>query len=233
MFSSIYSFSQIFKTKLKYDFLKFSCVEEHFTFSANDKSLLNPNTLTADTHRYRKNSNLNPFDFKSNEYELICEEKSPMRLRSDKHIGQNTQNSNKTIIINNKINNFHYNLNINNTNNYNYYNNNQNETYTRSKRNRFNSFEELLNFFPDLRESFTNLNNNYRNFVDEKEYENNFECAFKNVKNDLDCDNDLIEEMLILTRGEEKPSRKQTRSYNLKNEMLYSDEEMLINFEKD
>jgi len=177
---------------------------------------------------------LNPFDFKSNEYEFICEEKSPMRLRSDnKHTSHNTQNSNKTIIINNKINNFHYNLNINNTNNYNYYNNNQNETYTRSKRNRFNSFEELLNFFPDLRESFTNFNNNFRNFVDEKEYENNFECAFKNVKHDLDSDKDLIEEMLILTRGEDKPSRKQTRNYNLKSEMLYSDEEMLINFEKD
>jgi hypothetical protein len=155
-----------------------------------------------------------------------------MRLRSDKHNSHNSQNSNKTIIINNKINNFHYNLNINNTNNYTYINNNQNETFTRSKRNRFNSFEELLNLFPDLRESFTNFNNNIKNFIDEKEYEYNFEYAFKNVKNDFDCDKDLIEEMLIITRGEDRPSRKQTRNYNLKNEVL-SDDEMLINFEKE
>jgi hypothetical protein len=207
-------------------------VEEHFTFNTNDQSILNSNTLLNESHNYRKNSNFNPFEFKANEYEFSFDDKSSTKIKSDKHHGYNTQNSNKTIIINNKINNFHYNLNINNTNNYNYFNHTQNETFTRSKRNRFNSFEELLNFFPDLRESFTTINHNFRNLMDEKEYENNFEYAFKNVKNDFDCDKDLIEDILILTKGEDRPSRKQTLNLKIKNEIIY-DEEMMINFEKE
>lgn len=208
----------------------YSCVEEHFTFNTNDQTLLNSNNLHTDSHSHRKNSNFNPFDFKANEYEFSYDDRSSIKLKTDKYSGHNTQSNNKTIIINNKINNFHYNLNINNTNNYNYFT--PNETFTRSKRNRFNSFEELLNFFPDLRESFTTINHNFKSFMDEKEYENNFEYAFKNVKNDFDCDKDLIEDMLIITRGEDKPSRKQTLNFKFKNEII-SDDEMLINFEKD
>ena len=68
--------------------------------------------------------------------------------------------------------------------------------------------------------------------MDEKEYENNFEFAFKTVKNDFDCDKDLIEDMLIITRGEDKPSRKHTHNYKIKNEII-SDDEMMINFEKE
>ena len=208
--------------------LLFSCVEEHFTFNTNDQSMLNTNTLHNNTIR-RKNSNFNPFDFKQNDCESNIDEKISHKIKSDRHTGHNSQSSNKTIIINNKINNFHYNLNINNPNSYNYFT--PNETFTRSKRNRFNSFEELLNFFPDLRENFTNMNNNFRNLCDEKEYENNFYCAFKNVKNDFDCEKDLFEEMLIV-RGEERPSRKQTGSFKLKND-IFSEEEMMINFGKD
>jgi hypothetical protein len=79
-----------------------------------------------------------------------------------------------TIIINNNINNYHYNLNI--------------ENFVNKKRR--NSFEELFNLFPDFKEGST-----MKRHFDEKDYEDNFDFAFKNVKNDFENDKDIFEEM--------------------------------------
>jgi hypothetical protein len=109
---------------------------------------------------------------------------------------ENTNNNSHTIIINNNINNYHYNLNI-----YNY--NNTNENYTSKKRNRLNSFEGLFNLFPDLaKDNFSN-NLNFRKAFDEKDYVDNFECAFKETKKDFDCEKDILEEIVMLSNSED------------------------------
>jgi hypothetical protein len=124
------------------------------------------------------------------------ENKNENKKPSNKSKGEKNQNIN-TIIINNNINTYNYNVNINN------YSNNNNETTKNEntflkKRHRFNSFEGIFNMYPELKEY--NTTSHFKKGIDEIEYANNFNCTFKNVKNDFDVDN--IEEMIMLSQSE-------------------------------
>lgn len=133
-----------------------------------------------------------------------------------------------TIIINNNINNYHYNININNTT--------PNEYYTSKKRNRWNSFEGLFNLFPDLAKDNLFSNLNFRKAFDEKDYINNFECAFKETKKDFDCEKDILDEIVMLSNSEESNNsfnrrKLEKNSFDFDIRPFYED--VKINFDKE
>ena len=94
---------------------------------------------------------------------------------------EKSQNIN-TIIINNNINT--YNVNINNFSNC-----NDKVDSMLKKRNRFSSYEGEYGFC------------NFKKF-DEKEYIDNFNCTFKNIKNDFEIEKEL-EEFIMVTHSED------------------------------
>ena len=162
--------------------------------------------------------------------ETVKENCSFNKFKCKSEFPGNTNGSNPhTIIINNNINNYHYNININNYNN-------PNEYYTSKKRNRWNSFEGLFNLFPDLAKDnlFTNLN--LRKAFDEKDYINNFECAFKETKKDFDCEKDILDEIVMLSNSEESNNsfnrrKSEKNSFDIDIRPFY--EEAKLNFDKE
>ena len=133
-----------------------------------------------------------------------------------------------TIIINNNINNYHYNLNINN------FNNHICDNYTSKKRNRWNSFEGLFNLFPDLGKDGFNNNLNFRKAFDEKDYIDNFEFAFKETKNDFDCEKDILQEIVMLSNSDDSFNKNKRKSdkNNFDLAVPYF-EEIKMNYNKD
>jgi hypothetical protein len=143
-----------------------------------------------------------------------------------KNKAENSFHNNTTIIINNNINNYHYNLNINNNT----------ETYSNKKRNRMNSFEGLFNLFPDLGRDIFSNNLNFRKNFDEKDYMNNFEYAFKETKNDFDCDKDILQEIVMLSNTVDSSNRQIKKKYDKNNfEIAISPffEDINLNFDKE
>jgi hypothetical protein len=123
-----------------------------------------------------------------------------------------------TIIINNNINNYHYNLNFNNFN----------ENCLSKKRRRLSSFDNFLNLFSEGRDAF---NSTLKKTFDEKEYEDNFEFAFKNIKHDFDCEKDILDDIVILT-GEDSSSNSRTTS-SRNGSFIPIFEEMMTKFDKE
>ncbi len=99
---------------------------------------------------------------------------------TDKKKNKDKPQSVNTIIINNHINNYNYNVSIKNI-----YNNEKEKCLNR-KRNRVNSFEGLLNLFPDLGKECAGSCFYPKKSCDETDYMDYFNCTFKNSKNDFD-----------------------------------------------
>lgn len=128
------------------------------------------------------------------------EEPQQPKKKQKQEKGGNVNTCN-TIIINNNINTYNYNVSINNyTNCTETKENHKNESMLR-KRNRMNSFEGLLNLFPELsRECGFNTSINHHNLkkaFDESEYVDNFNFTFKNSKTDFEVGKDLEDLMML------------------------------------
>jgi hypothetical protein len=118
-----------------------------------------------------------------------------------------------TIIINNNINTYNYNVSINNyTNCTEAKDTNKNETLLR-KRNRMNSFEGLLNLFPGLTQEcgFNSAfyQQNLKKVFDETECINDFNCTFKNFKTDFEVEKDMEDIMMLTYSDKISPSLNQ------------------------
>lgn len=107
-----------------------------------------------------------------------------------------------TIIINNNINTFNYNLNFKEKKDF------------FKKRNRYNSsFDGIFNLFPNIDKDLGNFGNMQRKNCDDADYVNNFNCTFKdnifsNVKNDFEDENDLEDLIMISNTPSNYQSRK-------------------------
>jgi hypothetical protein len=92
-----------------------------------------------------------------------------------------------TIIINNHINNFNYNVSFKNP-----YQNN--DICLNRKRNRQNSHEKntLINLFPDIRRECAGSYHNRKKSCDDSDIMDYFDCTFNPPKNDFEDEKDLL-----------------------------------------
>ncbi len=154
--------------------------------------------------------------------------------QNNEHQQKNPQNCPKsdkfgnvnTIIINNKINTYNYNVNINNITC-----NESKSDFLNNKRNRMNSCEGFVSLFPDLGKDCI-INCNTRKYFDENEYANNFNVTFKTVKNDFEeePEENIIEEIYFLSE-EPSGSRDNVLSENSLKNIICEDDIIIENFE--
>jgi hypothetical protein len=129
----------------------------------------------------------NPGQYPNSNYsvKIIQNEKSSDNTRKKNHhkTGVNT------IIINNHINNYNYNVSIRNLPSH-----HEKDRSLNRKRNRLNSHEKntLINLFPDIRRECAGTYPNHKKSCDESDLMEFFNCSFNQNKNDFDEEKDLL-----------------------------------------